>query len=95
MAKKKAIAFDPVEFLNDAESQRELLEDAFSTGERAYIADAIGLVARARGMSQMARDTGVTREGLYKALSKDGDPRLSTLLSVMKALGIKLAVTPN
>ncbi len=56
----------------------------------AFIAAALGDVARARGMAQLARKTGLTREGLYKALAPDGNPSLGTVLKVMKALGLKL-----
>ncbi len=87
--------FDAAEFLDTRESQLELLSDAFESGDAAYIANALGVVARARGMSGVAREAGVTREGLYKSLSKDGDPQLTTLLGVMKALGFKLAVAPT
>ena len=90
----ETVAFDAAEFLDDEASQAELLADAFETGNAAYIANALGVVARARGMSSIARDAGVTREALYKALSETGDPKLSTLLGVMKALGVKLSATP-
>jgi probable addiction module antidote protein len=56
----------------------------------AFIAAALGNIARARGMVQLAKDTGLTREGLYKALSAEGNPSLGTVLKVMKALGLKL-----
>ena len=85
--------FDAAAYLDSPEAQAELLADAFETGDATYIADALGVVARARGMSQIARDAGVTREALYKSLSKDGDPRLTTLLGVTKALGMKLRVS--
>jgi probable addiction module antidote protein len=60
----------------------------------ALIAAALGDVARARGMVQLARDTGLTREGLYKALSKDGNPNFGTVLKVLHALGIKITLQP-
>ena len=69
-----------------------LLEDAMESGHAGYMANALGTIARARGMTQIAKDAGVTREALYKSLSADGDPRLSTLLGVMKALNLKLSV---
>lgn len=87
--------FDAAEHLDDAQSQAELLADAFESGSSAYIAKAIGVVARARGMSDVAHEAGVTREGLYKSLSETGDPRLSTLLGVLKALDIRLTVKPS
>ena len=82
--------FDPSEYLGSPESQAELLADAFHTGDAGYIAHALGVVARARGMTEIAKEAGVTREALYKALSLDGDPKLTTLLGVMKALGVEL-----
>ena len=82
--------FDAADHLQSPQSQQELLDDAFASGDPAYVAAALGTVARARGMSQVARDAGVTREALYKALSSDGDPRLSTLIGVVKALGLTL-----
>jgi probable addiction module antidote protein len=90
----KTKPFDAAVYLDDEQSQRELLTDAFESGEAAYIAHALGVVARARGMTKVARQAGVTREALYKALSDDGDPRLSTLLGVAKALGIRLTPQP-
>lgn len=87
------VPFDAARYFDTLESQAELLSDAFESGDAAYIANALGVVARARGMTNIARDAGVTREALYKALSERGDPRLSTLLGVMRALGVKLSVT--
>ena len=55
---------------------------------------ALGIVARARGMTSIARDAGVTREALYKALSENGDPKLSTLMGVVRALGVTLTAKP-
>jgi probable addiction module antidote protein len=91
---RQTTVFDPSKYLDDAESQAELLADAFESGKAAYIADALGIVARARGMTSIAKEAGVTREALYKALSEDGDPKLSTLLGVLKALGVQLSAKP-
>ena len=82
--------FDPAEHMESEEAQAELLADAFGTGDAQYISHAFGVVARARGMTAIAREAGVTREALYKALSEKGDPKFSTLLGVVKALGLKL-----
>ncbi|HET7268268.1 MAG TPA: addiction module antidote protein [Oleiagrimonas sp.] len=60
----------------------------------AFIAHALGVVARARNMSQLARDTGMTREGLYKALSGEGNPSFGTVLKVARAMGLKLSFQP-
>ena len=75
-------------------SQAELPADAFESGNVAYIADALGVVARARGMANVAKEAGVTREALYKALMGDGDPKSSTLLGVLKALDVQLSAKP-
>jgi probable addiction module antidote protein len=61
-------------------------------GDGSRIRAALGDVARAKGMSQLARDTGLAREGLYKALSAEGNPEFSTIMKVMRALGVKLHV---
>jgi len=86
----KTTEWDPAEYLNTPESIAAYLEAAFDDGDPALIATALGDIARAIGMTQLASQTGVTREALYKALSPNGDPRLSTLLGVIKALGLKL-----
>lgn len=90
----KTKPFDAAEYLDYAELQAELLSDAFDSGDAGYIRLALGVVARARGMTTVAREAGVTREALYKALSEDGDPKLSTLLGVTRALGVKLKAAP-
>lgn len=87
----KTTPFDPADYLDTPESQDELLADSVESGDARYIAVALGAIARARGMSKVAKEAGVAREALYRALSEDGDPRLSTLLGVAKALGLKLA----
>jgi probable addiction module antidote protein len=93
--KKKTIVFDPAKYLASEESQVELLSDALQSGDLEYIKNAIGIVARARGMTRIARSAGVTREALYKATSKSGDPKLSTLLGVTKALGVTLSASAS
>jgi probable addiction module antidote protein len=82
--------FDAARYLTSPEAQQELLNDAFASGSAAYIADTLGVIERARGMTEVAREAGVTREALYKSLSEDGDPRLTTLLGVARALGVTL-----
>jgi probable addiction module antidote protein len=90
----KTIPFDPAEHLTDPADQAELLNDALDTGDAVYIANALGTIARARGMSEVARGAGVTREALYKAFSDRGDPKLSTLLGVLRTLDLKLSARP-
>jgi len=85
----ETLPFDAAQYLTSPKAQAELLVDAFDAG---YIAAALGTVARARGMTTIAERAGVTREALYKSLTPEGDPRLSTLLGVMKALGLKLEI---
>jgi len=86
----KTRPWDPSEYLDSPKSISAYLEAAFEDGDPALIAAAVGDVARAIGMTELAAKAGVTREALYKALSPTGDPRLSTFLGVMRALGIKL-----
>ena len=90
--KAETTPFDPAEYLDVEEDQIDLLRDAFASGDAAYIANAIGVVARARNVSKLARETGLTRAGLYKAFSSEGDPKLSTVVGVLDALGFKLSV---
>jgi probable addiction module antidote protein len=84
--------FDPAEFFTDAASQADLINDAFSSGNAGYIANAFGIVARARGMAGLARETGINRQTLYKAFSAGGNPTLDTMAKVVGAMGFQLAV---
>jgi probable addiction module antidote protein len=92
MPKLKTKVFDPLKYMKDAESQKIILEDAIESGDPSHIAYVLGLIAKAQGMTKVAKKDGVTREGLYKSLTRDGDPRLSTFTGTMKALGYKLKV---
>ena len=94
MMNPKTKLFDPAEYLDDSESIAAYLSDALESGDPAFIADALGVVARARGMSEVAREAGVSRESLYRALSADGNPEFATVLRVMKALGLQLSAAP-
>jgi probable addiction module antidote protein len=86
----KTVPFDAAKYLTEPKDQAELLNEAFASGNASFISAALGIVARARGMAEVAREAGVTREALYKSLSADGDPKLSTLIGVMRALNISL-----
>ncbi|MCX7204160.1 MAG: putative addiction module antidote protein [Burkholderiales bacterium] len=88
--KKKLTTFDPAEGLASNEAIAAFMEDAFASGDAGYIAHALGVVARAKGMAQIAGDTGLSREQLYRSFSERGNPTLKTTLAVMKALGIEL-----
>jgi probable addiction module antidote protein len=81
---------DLTPFYDSEEAQEVLLNDALATGHPGYIANALGIIARARGMSGLATDIGVKRQQLYRALSEDGNPTLETLTKVVKALGFRL-----
>ncbi len=89
---KQTVPFDAARTITSPEAQAELLADAMRSGDAGYIANALGVIARARGMTEVARGAGVTREALYRALREDGDTRLTTLLGVMKSLGYRLSV---
>lgn len=86
--------FDAAKYLGHPEAQAEFLRDALETGDAGYISHALGVIVRAKGMTQVARDAGLSREALYKALSPNGNPTLTTLLGVMKAVGFKLDAHP-
>ncbi|MEW5792577.1 MAG: addiction module antidote protein [Pseudomonadota bacterium] len=83
--------FDPAELLSSDEAIAAFMADAFESGDAGYIAHALGVVARARGMSEIAKETGLSREQLYRSFSERGNPTLKTILAVLKALGIELA----
>jgi probable addiction module antidote protein len=87
---RKTLPYDSADYLDDADSIAAYLEAAFEDGDPTVITHALGVVARAKGMSQLARNAGVTREALYKALTAEGDPKLSTFIGVLKALGMRL-----
>ena len=83
--------FDPAEYLETPEAVEAYLADAFVGGDPAEIGRALGVVARAHGMTQLAAETGLNRQALYKALSAEGRPELATIVKVMGALGLRLA----
>lgn len=92
---EKFTRWDPVDYLKTDEDMALYLDACLEedTGDGLVVRAALNDVARARGMSQLARDTGISREGLYKALSPSGNPEFSTVLKVIKALGLKLHTT--
>ena len=89
---KKAMTYDAVEFLETEEDMAAYLNAALDEGDPSLLAAALGDIARAKGMTQLAKDTGITRDGLYKALSPSGNPSFSTVQKVIKAFGLKLDV---
>jgi probable addiction module antidote protein len=83
---------DTATLFRSDEDQVHLIRDALASGNAHYIAHAIGVVARARGLSEMERETGIKRQTLHKALSTNGNPTLETILPVLKALKLQLDV---
>ncbi|MEL6064334.1 MULTISPECIES: addiction module antidote protein [unclassified Methylobacterium] len=82
------------EHLRTPEDIALYIEAVLEDGDPALVADAIGVVARARGMAQIAQETGRSREQLYRTLSERGNPQLDTLMGVLKAIGLRLSVKP-
>ena len=82
--------YDPAVALDNPESIAVFMADAFETGDAAYIAKALGVVARAKGMTEIAGETGLSREQLYRSFSEQGNPTLKTTLTVMRAIGIDM-----
>ena len=95
MGKTKTLPWDAAEHLNSDEDVAAYLEAALEEGEPALVAAALGDIARARGMTQLARETGLGRESLYKALSPHGNPEFSTIMKVVQALGLRLHASPT
>jgi probable addiction module antidote protein len=82
--------YDPAEDLGSDDAIAVFMAEALQTNDVAYIAHAVGVVARAKGMAQIAEQTGLSREQLYRSFSERGNPTLKTTLAVMNALGITL-----
>ena len=82
--------FDAHLHLQDADSVASFVADALETEDAAYIATALGIAARAEGMTELAKKTGLSREQLYRSFSEKGNPTLKSVLAVTKALGIKI-----
>jgi probable addiction module antidote protein len=87
---EKIYNYDPAEALDSQEAIVVFMADAFETGDAAYIAKALGIVARAKGMADIAYKTGLSREQLYRSFSVKGNPTLKTMLTVMRALGMDM-----
>ncbi|MBW7833028.1 MAG: putative addiction module antidote protein [Simplicispira suum] len=94
MNKIKTRPFDMANYLGDEEDVAEYLRQVLEDGDPALLAAALGDIAKARGMSQLARDTGLSRESLYKSLSGERAPSSDTLFKVLHAMGFKLSLAP-
>lgn len=92
---EKLYYYDPADALKSDEAIEIFLNDAFASGDAHYIARALGVVARAKGMSRIARETGLAREQLYRSLSENGNPTLETTLAVLKAIGFGISGKRN
>lgn len=87
--------YDSAQALDGPEAIAVFLTDALETGDAAYIAKAMGVVARAKGMTELARETGLAREQLYKSFSENGNPTLKNMLAVLRVLGVDLSARPH
>ena len=91
MAEKISV-YDPAEALDSPEAIDIFLIDAFETGDPGYISKALGVVARAKGMTSVAKEAGLSREQLYRSLSDNGNPTLKTIIKTRRSLGLGLTV---
>lgn len=87
----KTLPFDAADALDTPQAQAELLAEALGSGDAKVVTAALGMIARAKGMSQMARDAGISREAIYRATGPDGNPTLSTLMAIVRSAGLKLS----
>lgn len=90
----KTTAWDASEHLDNEEMIFAYMNAAFEDGDPSLVAAVLGDVARARGMTQIAKAAGVSRESLYRALSADGNPEFATIMKVMKAMGLQMSIEP-
>jgi len=90
----KTSIFDAADYLDTAEAQAEYLTAALETGDAKFVRDAVGVVARARGMAKIAKESGLSRESLYKALGENGNPEFATVMRIVRALDLTLSARP-
>jgi probable addiction module antidote protein len=91
----KTTRFDAADYLDSEERQSAYIAQALETGDADFVRDALGLVARARGMGEIAKKAGLNRESLYKALGETGNPEFGTVMRIVRALGLTLSVHPT
>ena len=87
----KATRFDAADYLDSEERQVAYIAAALEAGDADFVRDALGIVARARGMGEIAKTAGLNRESLYKALSDTGNPEFGTVMRVLHAMGLTLS----
>lgn len=92
--KTKTTRFDAADYLDSEERQVAYISAALETGDADFVRDALGIVARARGMGEIAKEAGLNRESLYKALGETGNPEFSTIMRVLRAMGLTLSAHP-
>ena len=92
--KVKTRRFDAVDYLGTEQRQAAYIAMALESGDAEFVRDALGLVARARGMAQIAKSAGLNRESLYKALGDAGNPEFDTVMRIVRALGLTLSARP-
>jgi probable addiction module antidote protein len=91
----KTTRFDAADYLDTEERQVAYISAALETGDADFIRDALGIVARARGMGEIAKMAGLNRESLYKTLGESGNPEFGTVMRIVHALGLTLSVRPT
>ena len=92
---RKTTKFDAADYLDTEERQVAYITSALETGDADFVRDALGIVARARGMGEIAKNAGLNRESLYKALGKSGNPEFATVMRIVRALGLTLSACPQ
>jgi len=92
--KPKTTRFDAADYLDSEERQVAYIAAALESGDADFVRDALGIVARARGMGEIAKNAGLNRESLYKALGETGNPEFSTIMRVLHAMGLTLSARP-
>lgn len=89
------LPFNPADYIKTEEDAAFFLSEAFATGDPSFIAEALGILGKLKGMTALARETGLSRESLYRSLSRTGNPELATLIKVAAALGLTLSAAPR
>jgi probable addiction module antidote protein len=87
----KTTRFDAADYLDTEDRQASYIAAALESGDADFVRDALGLVARARGMGEIAKKAGLSRESLYKALGETGNPEFGTVMRIVRALGLTLS----
>jgi len=90
----KTTRFDAADYLDTEKRQVAYIATALESGDADFVRDALGIVARARGMGAVAKNAGLNRESLYKALGESGNPEFGTVMRIVRALGLTLSARP-